>query len=488
MNYRPMKVTLLIVMSLVAAWLIQSGGGATAWASGLPSVVAAADIANIPTAFSYQGSLRLADGNLATGSYTITLKIYNVVTGGTALHSESFGNVVVRNGNFSVVVGDATPVNATVFDNANLYLGITVAPDPEMLPRQRLYPVPWAMQAGQAQSATTAGTATTLAKDATINGLIINKGATNEGALKVTSSGPGWGSGIRFENTAANRTYGIYVSQAGVWHFADETTGADRFFVDPTGQFRTRGSLVADGDIASGGNMSTAGQFTAGTSIIAGVHVVAQGKVYAVQGFNGYCRGSGPIDVHCNQDVAETFATDGRTEPGDLVVFIPEDRAESAVRLSTQPYEGMIVGVVSTNPGLVFDQGKTYLAGDNANLITDSKTVVAMVGRVQTKFSLENGPIAIGDPLTSSSEPGVAMKATQAGKIIGYAMQSSDAAEDGKLLVWLQLGMYIPQATLDALNSDTFATPTGVDAEIAELKTQIAELAAQLANLQAAQR
>lgn len=488
MNYRPLKVTLLIVMSLVAAWLIQSGGGATAWASGLPSVVAAPDVATIPTAFSYQGTLRLADGNLATGSYTITLKIYNVVTGGAALHSESFSNVVVRNGNFSVVVGDATPVNATVFDNANLYLGITVAPDPEMLPRQRLYPVPWAMQAGQAQSATTASTATTLVKDATINGLIINKGATNEGALKVTSSGPGWGSGIRFENSAANRTYGIYVAQDGIWHFVDENAGADRFFVDPTGQFRTRGSLVADGDISSGGNMSTAGTFTAGAHVVAAGNVVAYGKVYAIQGFNGYCRGSGPIDVRCDQDIAETFATDQRIEPGNLVVFIPEDRDFTAVRLSSKPYEGVIVGVVSTSPGLVFDQGVTHLSGGNTNLITDSKTVVAMVGRVPTKFSLENGPIAIGDPLTSSSEPGVAMKATQAGKIIGYAMQSSDAAEDGKLLVWLQLGMYIPPAMRDALNSDTLATPAGVDAEIAELKAQLAELAAQLADLQAVQR
>lgn len=165
--------------------------------------------------------------------------------------------------------------------------------------------------------------------------------------------------------------------------------------------------------------------------------------------------------MYCNADVAETFATDERTEPGDLVVFVPENREITAVRLSGKPYEGVLVGVVSTNPGLVFDQGETYLAGDNANLITDKKTVVAMVGRVPTKFSLENGPIAVGDPLTSSSTPGTAMKATKAGQIIGYAMQSSEAAEDGKLLVWLQLGTYIPPATLDALNNLDAASQAG---------------------------
>ena len=47
------------------------------------------------------------------------------------------------------------------------------------------------------------------------------------------------------------------------------------------------------------------------------------------------------------------------------------------------------------------------------------------------------------------------MKATQAGRIIGYALQSSDAAADGKILVWLQLSTHIPEAQLAMLNSGT---------------------------------
>ena len=68
---------------------------------------------------------------------------------------------------------------------------------------------------------------------------------------------------------------------------------------------------------------------------------------------------------------------------------------------------------------------------------------------------------------------GVAMKATKAGQIIGYAMQSSGASKDGKVLVWLQLGTYIPPATLDTLN----ALPE-LQAEIAALKTEVAALKA----------
>lgn len=223
-------------------------------------------------------------------------------------------------------------------------------------------------------------------------------------------------------------------------------------------------------------------------TVINGDGANVKGKVTATLGFNGRCApdpGAVGLLITCNSDVAETFGTDQRTEPGDLVVFIPEDRTFPAVQLTTRPYEGAIVGVVSTDPGLVFDQGETRLSGDNSNLITDHKTVVAMVGRVPTKFSLENGPIAVGDPLTSSSTPGVAMKATQAGQIIGYAMQSSDAAKDGKLLVWLQLGAYIPPELLATLNHSVVPNEDEYDLSITELQTQLSELSAQVVELSA---
>jgi len=428
--------------AIVALGLSQSGHSGVASANGVVTFIAAAspdvpvspDMANIPRAFSYQGTLRLADGSLANGSYNITLRIYTAVTGGSAIHTESFTNTVARNGAFSVVVGDAVPIGATVFDNANLYLGITVAPDAEMLPRQRLFPVPWSMQAAQASTAITATTATTLIANATVNGVVSNLGAANTPAFKAVSSGGGWGSGIQFENTTANRSYGTYVDQNGIWRFGDNTAVADRFQVEVNGRVRIFNDLQVDKSV------NVAGQVKAST-------------------FNGWCAvypgGLITNAVFCNQDVAETFATTSRIDPGSLVVFIPEDRAIPSVRQSSKPYEGTIVGVVSTNPGLVFDQGKTYLAGQNDKLITDKKTVVAMIGRVPTKFSLENGPIAVGDPLTSGSTPGTAMKATQAGQIIGYAMQSSAMAKDGKILVWLQPGTYIPQDTLAALNALT---------------------------------
>lgn len=507
----------LCVVAMLAAngaigWLARSDV-ATARAKAGESVIAApvaeGNLAAIPTAFSYQGTLRLADGSLATGNFNITIKIYNSVTGGNVLHSESFANTVARNGSFSVIVGDTTPINPALFDNANLYLGITVAPDPEMLPRQRLLPVPWAMQAASAQNAQTANT---LMANATIPGQLTidrgNGGASNGQwpALLLTSNGDGYGSALYLRNINGNQNWSIHPDPAGELHIEDRNNGAVQVVINQNGtvtvhnlgvggNMNTNGTISAGGNINAGGDINASNLTLVGNLLVGGINgnVNANGKVTANKGFNGKC-GADPgavgLLITCNQDVAETFATDQRTEPGDLVVFVPDDRANPTVRRSGNPYETTIVGVVSTNPGLVFDQGKTYLAGDNANLITDEKTVVAMVGRVPTKFSLENGPIAVGDPLTSSSTPGVAMKATQAGQIIGYAMQSSAAAEDGKLLVWLQIGTYVPPATLAALNDLTAAqlpaaatNAAAADQTIAELQAQIATLAAQVDQL-----
>jgi hypothetical protein len=206
------------------------------------------------------------------------------------------------------------------------------------------------------------------------------------------------------------------------------------------------GHLTADNDF-----------FDIGDATVRGSLLVVQ-KVTAQNGFNGKCNEAAPVvalgggiaKVDCNQDVAEAFASAEPTEPGDLVVLLPQAAAEPTVRKARGPYEGLLVGVVSANPGLVFDHGQTYLAGDNAHLITQAKTVVALVGRARVKVDLENGSIAPGDPLTSSSTPGVSMKATKAGKIIGYALEGAEQA--GEVLVLLQPSYYIPPLVMEQLN------------------------------------
>jgi hypothetical protein len=191
------------------------------------------------------------------------------------------------------------------------------------------------------------------------------------------------------------------------------------------------------------------------------VTAVNTSGVVRATGFGGKCATNTPTDggpLNCNQDLAETFATQEATEPGDVVVLVSQSASMPTARKSTRPYEGLLLGAVSTSPGLVFDRGETLLAGDNSQRITPEKTVVGLVGRVPVKVSLENGPIAVGDPITSSSTKGVAMKATKAGQIIGYALEKAD--QKGKILVHLQPGYYIPPKQLALVN------------EIDELKAQ----------------
>jgi hypothetical protein len=269
------RLTFAFVFALVlalAGWAARSSNH-IASANGTAKPRAAPDIANIPRAFSYQGTLRLADGNLANGSYNITLRIYTAVTGGTALHTETFSDTVVRNGAFSVVVGDATPIAAGVFDNANLYLGITVAPDAEMLPRQRLFPVPWAMQAMEASTATalvdnaTAGRLT-ITGTTTINNLLtINRGTGSASngqwpGLLLTSNGDGYGSAIYLRNTNGNQNWSIHPDPSGELRFEDRNNSNTHFAINQNGTVRVAGTLSAS-SLGVNGNASVSSNINA---------------------------------------------------------------------------------------------------------------------------------------------------------------------------------------------------------------------------------
>ncbi|MCF2875398.1 MULTISPECIES: hypothetical protein [unclassified Tenacibaculum] len=65
-------------------------------------------------------------------------------------------------------------------------------------------------------------------------GLEINKGNTNDVALLLKSSGPGWGSGLQLYNLASDKQFGMYSGNDGKWHFTHEGNG-DRLVIDNAG-------------------------------------------------------------------------------------------------------------------------------------------------------------------------------------------------------------------------------------------------------------
>ncbi len=232
MKKRPLEsllvLALLVTVNIFTMLWLQGRPIATVLANGLAAPAAAPQAAvTIPTTFSYQGTLRDANGDLINGNVALKLNIYDAVTGGSALHSEDFANVNVRAGLFNIVVGDAKPIASTVFDNYPLYLGLSVNQDPEMLPRQRLHPVPYAMQSSSAQTAVTA-----------------NNLAAGGGVPNLVTLGAAGASEIGFAPNGGkitNSPSGLALSG-----------GADT-------------SVSTAGDLAVGGDLTVAGSWNAGT-------------------------------------------------------------------------------------------------------------------------------------------------------------------------------------------------------------------------------
>ena len=128
--------------------------------TGLLALVAAvglvgAALAAPPSTMSYQGVLRDADGNVvADGNYSMTFKIYDVSSGGTALWTET-QSVSVAGGIFNAILGKTSALNLA-FD-APYWLGISVGGGAELSPRVELTSSPYALRAAVADSAAVAG-------------------------------------------------------------------------------------------------------------------------------------------------------------------------------------------------------------------------------------------------------------------------------------------------------------------------------------------
>jgi hypothetical protein len=141
-------------------------------------------------------------------------------------------------------------------------------------------------------------------------------------------------------------------------------------------------------------------------------------------------------------DIAENYASDELLEAGDVVIT----KGNETIGKADASTVSSIIGVVSSSPGFILG-----LDEDLTPALTQYP--VALVGRVPVKVSLENGLIKVGDKLTiSSTMPGVAMKATEDGLVIGTALEDFDGwtkdasahslnySQTGKLLVFINLG------------------------------------------------
>ena len=114
---------------------------------GAAALALAGPASAVPPFLSEQGRLFDDTGNPVDVATDIRFAIYNVKTGGTALWSETQPSVPIADGYFSAVLGEVTALPADLFDGgaAPLYLGVKVGTDSEMLPRQPIVSVPYAI-------------------------------------------------------------------------------------------------------------------------------------------------------------------------------------------------------------------------------------------------------------------------------------------------------------------------------------------------------
>ena len=113
------------------------------------------DNPTVPTSFNYQGTLRDSDGNIiVSGEYSLTFKIYPDIGTPTPLFTQEKNGVIVRDGRFSVTLNDIP--NSVFTGGQDRFIGVTVEPFAEMVPRERLSSVPYAIQAEKADVANAA--------------------------------------------------------------------------------------------------------------------------------------------------------------------------------------------------------------------------------------------------------------------------------------------------------------------------------------------
>ncbi len=150
-----------------------------------------------------------------------------------------------------------------------------------------------------------------------------------------------------------------------------------------------------------------------------------------------YWKGTGGTCSYWNRtgtfDIAERAAASENLEDGD-VLAIDTSANDFMVKKSSNSYQKTLLGIQSSDPTFI----------DNPDSLGKPQHIakLALAGRVPTKVSIENGPIEVGDYLTSSSIPGVAMRATQSGPVIGKALQNFNQTGVGKVLVLVSSNYY----------------------------------------------
>jgi hypothetical protein len=133
-------------------------------------------------------------------------------------------------------------------------------------------------------------------------------------------------------------------------------------------------------------------------------------------------------------DLAEAFPATEVAPAGSVMVIDPDHPGR--LRISSQAYDRRVAGVVAGARGY---RSAITLGGLGS---PEGRASVTLSGTVYCLATSANGPIRVGDLLTTSAVPGHAMRATDPeasrGAILGKAMESLDGPR-GHIMVLASL-------------------------------------------------
>lgn len=147
---------------------------------------------------------------------------------------------------------------------------------------------------------------------------------------------------------------------------------------------------------------------------------------------------------------------DTSIEGGDIVAV---DTSQSSTVTKAQAYSDAF--------GVVAFDSTTFTS---TSLDTDATRSVVSAGQTPVKFSNANGEIKAGDFITmSSTTPGVAVKATETGTVIGTALENATGTA-GRVMVAVKVGFQKIEVSNDQVVTDLSSLSDSLNALIAGTK------------------
>ncbi|MFA6325042.1 MAG: hypothetical protein WCX46_02330, partial [Candidatus Paceibacterota bacterium] len=255
------------------------------------------------------------------------------------------------------------------------------------------------------------------------------KADLNETLITGTSSATATSIGT-ISITPSTATGDVYV-YANLWSKSGSNADQTISLEVRTGSSCNAGSLLNTGTAQLVSSNGTNGPNLYTAALITNPGASAQAYVFYGYSSAGSASSIGgpavAMVIDTGADLAEMYYSEELLSPGTVVSIDPN--LLIGITKSENAYDKNLLGVITTKPGLVLGDDTTP---------TGSPALVALSGRIPVNVSVENGAINSGDFLTSSSIPGVAMKATDDGMVIGQALTSYDGEEIGQVIVFIK--------------------------------------------------